>query len=259
MCLTPSHNSPVALRGSDEIISYGHLTKAGRVLKAFAFMYLPFYGLSTEFLFDNFGIFSYLSAFMYRVDILNENGDPSSHCGLDSLKTFLHARALLDERIAHYLEEIHAYLHFERRCQLSHCSFTREQLQKMIFVKSHDFRILHAVCLNIVHEDFDPVVEKMYRNFEMLFEIEDDLSTYQEDVHARVFNAYGLLVRIKGPRAKEDMASILHRAKREMWKAHAYLDWSYRSRFLAIYEWYRAHVPSPKIPEPIIRVKPYVS
>jgi len=236
---------------SEAKVSFRALDKSGRVLKAFTYMYLPFHNLGKEFLFEHYGIFSYVSAALYEADEINELVHGSGVRTLRRLRDFLHHQGLLDREAHRFIQEGFQYLEFERAVRRGD-PYTLGDLLQIVSYRSVDFRLMHRILYRIIGKRFDEAVFSLFAAFETLFEIEDDLGSYAIDVGANTFNTYDLLARLLGKKTQGFLREWLHRLNDDIQRYCSCIDKSAAERFRNILKWYRTQVPPLQIPQPII-------
>lgn len=162
------------------------IRKSGRVFKAFVHMYLPYYGLKSEFFFDNFEIFALISFSMYEIDEVNEKGGQGVENSLDRLASLLAERDLLSKWGRRIIQDGKQYLEFELKAYEK--PYTQDSIIEALGNRSADFRLMHSVALKLAGIPETPEAISFFREFELLFEAEDDLSTFESDKANKTFN-----------------------------------------------------------------------
>jgi len=234
------------------IISLKALEKSGRVLKAFSLIYLPFHGLPLEELFEYYGTFAFVSASIYQVDELNERGEEKSTPPLDEIRTFLLRRGLLDDSTAEHLNEGELYLAFERRLRRE----SPQDLEEIVTAmkrSSSDFRLLHCLLHRFLEKPYCASVFDAFASLEMLMEMDDDISSYEEDVAGNTFNFLRGLKLLRLSNVRETAESLRSRVICQIEEFSSTLPQPISARYSASVETYLRLVPTPSVPTTIDR------
>lgn len=225
-------------------ISFKVFRKVGRVFKAFVNMYLPFYGETSDIFFDKFELFGYLSAVLYEADEENEYCFGSGSSTLDRIDEFLVGIGEMDSTASSLLDDGREYFRFEKSF-LSGIAFTELELLANMSRRSTDFRLMHYLLCKTLNRPLLSNVLELYGSFEMIFEIEDDMASYSEDLNAGTFNFYEGMKRLHCEKAPTATFRILQYYEEKLWKLVDALDYHDKQAFHNIFKWYRLEVPLP--------------
>lgn len=173
-------------------ISLNAVRKSGRVIYAFKEFYLPFYVADEGRLFmSDYDLFGGVSAAIYQIDDTVERdegvGGEALRSRLKAIGDYIFARIGQDSFISEKLEDAEQYYAFERMLKVGGSHFTLQDLARITSIRSFDFRILHRILLRILGVDKENAGAWL-NHFEQLMEIEDDLSSIEEDLSGRSFN-----------------------------------------------------------------------
>jgi hypothetical protein len=154
------------------------------------------------------------------------------------------ARLLVDQSVTELLADACDYWSFESRARQPGATYEMADVLRMIRIRSFDFRIMHHALLQRAGLAFDQDVFAWFRSFEMLMEIEDDLTSIQSDEERRSYNYYCFVRRLVGragadaavETARADLEGQLARQSALLWE-RGFL------RCAAVFERYRAIVP----------------
>ena len=143
--------------------------------------------------------------------------------GLQVLRDALAARGVLDERVSAELDAGRLYWALERRIC---AALGRGAVPDAADVaacheaKSFDYRALHCVLHRLLRAPYDDQLLAFLRLDELLEDVGDDLTDYEDDVCANSFNIYRrvpqLLLRMRRSVVNSDSrcAQVLYRAAR---------------------------------------------
>ena len=180
----PSQNALIDL---NPVISAKAIEKSGRVLKAVSLLYLPFHNLKPVELFEFYGPIAFISSAVYQSDELNEHDTKVTGPSLKIVNEYLARQGFLDSRISRYLQDGENYLSYERHYRKT-ALVSLEDIFTAVGWRSFDFRILHCLLHRFLGKNYAEEVFKVYEAFEMLMEIDDDISSYNDDLKAGTFN-----------------------------------------------------------------------
>ena len=173
------------------------VAKSGRVLHAFSEFYLPFYGLETAFLFKHFDVFGCISAAVYCIDESIEADCLDARSPrVSDLQRLLSHRMYVDDRVLVLLEQAREYCAFEVTARSGAVVMDMPQILRATEIRSVDFRLMHHALLQRARITYDEDVFEWFRSFEMLMEIEDDLSSVDEDEQKGTYNYYCFVRRL---------------------------------------------------------------
>lgn len=180
---------------SSPAVSATAVAKSGRVLYAFSLFYLPFYDRDTHYLFDQYGLFAYMSALVYDIDEGVELGDERAARRLRDLERFLSERAELDAAIIRLLDDAREYYRFEHDVSHRDLKYSLDDLARVTAVRSFDFRLMHRVLSQQCGKCYCEELFAWFRPFEMLMELEDDMLSVREDWRRGTFNVVCLAMK----------------------------------------------------------------
>jgi hypothetical protein len=194
----------VTVRG--DLISATAVAKSGRVLCAFSYFYLPFYGFSPRDVFWRFDPFAWISSVVYDIDEQIELGRSPDLVlrRLDDLAAYVSARAKLDSSVLRLLEDARRYYRFEFDVAQREAHYSFGELAQIVGIRSFDFRLMHRVLAQQSGMGYRETLFDWFRAFEMLMEIEDDIGSVEEDGERRTFNVVCLATR------RDSCAGITH-------------------------------------------------
>ena len=245
-------------------ISLHGLSRARSTIEDFCKSYLPLHGLEPgEGLFRFLDAFVYVSASLYELDEANElacfirdwktspeeglrrNEQPAAHTsehatsepedntisdGLRVLRAALEGRGLLSARAASELDAGAEYWRLERtltRRLARGEALDRRNVMRAHCCKSFDYRVLHAVLHSVLGKAEDAVLFSYCAIDERLVDIGDDLTDYEDDVHANTFNLWRCLLvlalqsaggaRVEAAQAaRQELFSMISELEREL-------------------------------------------
>lgn len=192
----------------------GAVGKSGRVLWAFSEFYLRFYGIEPAFIFQHFPVFGCISVAIYCVDESLEAGDAKrGGIGVDELAHALHKRIKFNDHIVVLLEEAREYCACEDAARRDHGMSDLKDILRVTQIRSVDFRLMHHALLQIKGIPHDEDVFGWFRAFEMLMEIEDDLSSVEEDEQKGGYNYFCFVRRLVGA---QNAAMLVERQRADL-------------------------------------------
>lgn len=218
-------------------ISYQALYRANNTISDFARMYLPLLGLKyPEDFVKHLDVLVFVECTIYQLDEENEqtvkrgNAPLDMHLPLmDTLLDVLEHLKLLDERVLSELTSGINYWRLERKLCSAMALLPAWQggmpaavdvaeVMAAHEAKSFDYRVLHLLLHRLAgRADYDESVLAFFRLDEMLVDIGDDLTDYEDDVEANSFNIYRCFVHLHGPGAALALAKRIG----ELEAAHA--------------------------------------
>ncbi len=180
---------------SHPVVSYPSLNRAGRALKAFSLLYLPFYGLSWDAFFSRFGLWAIIEAMFYEADELNEGKRTlrKPEAVLLAVERFLRGQGLFDAKCRAELANAEKYFSFERSFR-RRAPYTGAEVLKAAALRSFDFRLLHRLLWKTMGRCYDERVFLAFHAFEELMELDDDLPSLEKDTRERTFNVCAALL-----------------------------------------------------------------
>lgn len=227
----------------------GAVGKAGRVLYAFTEFYLYFYGIDPKFLFENFSVFGCISAAVYCVDESVEQEDSvKKGVGVDHLEQLLATRVDVNEHMSSLLRDARDYCAFERAARAGQAVYDLDEVLRISEIRSVDFRLMHHALLQIASIPYDEDVFEWFRSFEVLMEIEDDLSSVKEDAEKGGYNYYCFARNVAGTDAGRVLESLRARLERQLKTLGASLRYRGHTRCAEVIERYRQIVPRRSVP-----------
>lgn len=178
------------------MVDFHSLIKAGRALKAFTYLYLPYHSESSDLLFQHFGVFSFLEALAYSADEVNEHAGGSKLVSrrLSKLSSFLEQQNLLDTQCMSLIMDARRYYMMERRFSLGGLSYSG--LITAIGYRSYDFRLLHRVMYQLKGMPYDEKVFEAFAPFEQIMELDDDRMSASSDSEKGTFNSWNGLISV---------------------------------------------------------------
>jgi len=178
------------------MVSATAVAKSGRVLCAFAYFYLPFYGYHPRDVFWQFDPFAWISCFIYDIDEEIEQGRSPEEAldRLDDLSAYLRARMVLDASVVSLLDDARRYYRFEHGVLRRGKAYSLDDLAEMTRNRSFDLRLMHRVLAQKSRRGYREELFDWFRALEMLMEIEDDIASVEEDAKRRTFNIAYLAV-----------------------------------------------------------------
>mmetsp|Transcript_38066 Transcript_38066/g.84775 ORF Transcript_38066/g.84775 Transcript_38066/m.84775 type:complete len:281 (+) Transcript_38066:50-892(+) len=199
-------------------VSFKALKRARTTLEDFCCSYFPYHGLhSSTDLFRFLDVLVWLEASIYQLDELNES---LASQGIQACERMLIAESvipavlssegLLDPRIQHELDEGDKYWHMERKLcasmQRAGCAkreggsadFSLSDVLLTHEAKSFDYRLLHLVLHRLLQRPYHEALLSFLHVDELLVDIGDDLTDYEDDVEANSFNILRAYVHLFG-------------------------------------------------------------
>ena len=195
-----------------DVVSPMAISKSGRVLYAFAYFYLPFYGYRPDEIFWQFDPFAWISSYVYEIDEEVERGVPLPQVfdRFANLSTYLSSRATLDCSIIRLFEDAHRYYTFEHDLIGKRGQYSPDDLLQITAARSFDFRLLHRVLAQRSGEIYRESLFDWFRALEMLMEIEDDILSAAKDIARNTFNVVNLALQS----APEEGAAFVEQMRR---------------------------------------------
>lgn len=219
---------PGSRLGYPSIVTAKGVAKSGRVLYAFSHFYLPFYGYKSHDIFWNFDPFAWISAFVYDVDeTMEATGDVGAGIDrLDELRYYLAARIRVDAEVNWLFDDARTYYRFEHDVLRAGAIYTMDTLLAVAWVRSFDLRLMHRVLSQRCMRDYRENLFTWFRSFEMLMEMDDDVSSVDVDAKHGTFNLLVLADRLSGEGGvrfidglRRELEVELHRRSREFPRA----------------------------------------
>jgi hypothetical protein len=227
----------------------GAIGKSGRVLYAFTEFYLYFYGIEPSFLFKHFSVFGCISAAVYCVDESVEQ-ELSSKRGVavDDLEELLAKRIEVDEHVSSLLRDARDYCAFEQAARSGRAIYDLQEVLRISQIRSVDFRLMHHALLQIADIPYDEEVFEWFRAFEVLMEIEDDLSSVKEDERKGGYNYYCFAKKVTGANVRHVVESVRMDLEYQLKAVGISLHHRGLTRCAHVIERYRQIVPRLRIP-----------
>lgn len=224
------------------VVSFEGLTRAGRALKAFAYLYLPFHELPLDTFFSKFGLWSCVEALAYEADELNEQGSLGGRAkaALKPIERLLKSESLLDPECREQLANARKYFAFERRYRSGLAYNVSDVLQAAAW-RSFDFRLLHRLLWRAEGWPYVEGVFEAFRPFEELIEFDDDRGSVEKDRGARTFNVCVALSKVRG--------NPVERYVRRLGQRVATARNRMGRRYEAMLQKYRSLVPETVLPD----------
>jgi hypothetical protein len=227
----------------------GAIGKSGRVLYAFTEFYLYFYGIEAAFLFNHFSIFGCISAAIYCVDESVEQGlSPRRGVGVDDLEELLAKRIEVDDHVLSLLRDAQDYCAFEQAARTGRAVFDLQVVLRISKIRSVDFRLMHHALLQIAEIPYDTEVFQWFRAFEVLMEIEDDLSSIKEDERKGGYNYYCFARKVAGRNVGHIVETVRMDLEQQLKAIGASLHHRGFIRCADVIERYRRIVPRRPVP-----------
>lgn len=187
------------------------IAKSGRVLYAFTEFYCYFHRLAPAFVFEHFAVFGCISAAVYSIDESVEREASARHAlRVDDLARLVAERIDVDQFVSALLADAREYWTFEADVKGARTTYDLAHALRITEIRSFDFRMMHHALLQKAGVPYDQDVFDWFRLFEMLMEIEDDLSSIQQDEEQGGYNYYCFVRRLVG----RDRADIVVEAVR---------------------------------------------
>jgi hypothetical protein len=201
-----------------DVVTARAIAKSGRVLYAFSQFYLPLYGKEPTELFWHYDLFAWISAYIYDIDEQVEASfDPKpALLRLGHLSDFLRERIRIDCEVACLFDDALRYYRFEHEVVRGGANYTLDDLVEITSLRSFDFRILHRTLAQCSGIGYREGLFNWFRAFEMLMEIEDDMSSVEEDSTRRTFNVGSLALRLSPETAEGFVLHIRQQAESEI-------------------------------------------
>jgi hypothetical protein len=227
----------------------GAVGKAGRVLYAFTEFYLYFYGIDPKFLFENFSVFGCISAAVYCVDeSVEQECSIKRGVDVDHLEQLLEKRIDINgQHVSSLLRDARDYCGFERAARAGQ-AYDLDEVLRISEIRSVDFRLMHHALLQIASIPYDDEVFEWFRSFEVLMEIEDDLSSVEEDAKKGGYNYYCFARNVAGTDAGRVLESLRESLGQQLNTLGASLRYRGFTRCAQVLERYRRIVPRRCVP-----------
>lgn len=222
----------------------GAVGKAGRVLYAFTEFYLYFYGIDPNFLFEHFSVFGCISAAVYCVDeSIEQEGSVKRGVSVDHLEQLLAKRIKINKQVSRLLRDAREYCAFEHAARTGRAVYDLDKVLRISEIRSVDFRLMHHALLQIASIPYDGEVFEWFRAFEILMEVEDDLSSVKEDELEGGYNYYAFARNIAGADAERILESLRTTLEGQLKAIGSSLRDRGHSRCAQVVERYRRIVP----------------
>lgn len=189
-------------------ISLLALQRARTTLDDFVSSYCPLHGVQPHDGLSRFlDVLVYVSASLYELDEANERfclaGDTTSEPTTTALlRAALAEHDLLDVGIAAELDAGERYWRLERNIcsQLlsSQPQLSADDVMTAHSNKSFDYRVLHRVLLRLLRKPVDDALFACLRLDELLVDIGDDFTDYEDDIEKNSFNLLRCFVALHG-------------------------------------------------------------
>jgi len=233
-------------------VSFHAVTKCGGLLAPFYYFYFPIHQLDVADFFRFFPILVYTESAIYQMDEENEiglKGESEEHCEI--LCDILRKQGLFDEKIEEEFSRGMEYYEMESAMR-SGMSFTDEDVVRASRSKCFDVRVLHRLLFRMLEKPYDEDLLETLWVLEALADAEDDIRQYKIDVERNVFNAYHLFVKLYGKDGKKRIREHTTSLEQEYLTTIAEYPSETQQQYAKLWEGYRAIVPRPEIPEPIL-------
>jgi hypothetical protein len=195
----------------------GAVGKAGRVLYAFTEFYLYFYDIKPNFLFEHFSIFGCISATIYCIDeSVEQAGLRKKGVSVDQLEQLLEGKMECNEHVRSLLCDARDYCTFEQAARTGQASYDLESVLHISEIRSVDFRLMHHALLEIACIPYEREVFEWFRAFEILMEVEDDLSSISDDGRQGGYNYYCFARKVAGSKAAHLVESLRTELERDL-------------------------------------------
>jgi hypothetical protein len=170
---------------------------------------LHFYGIEPSFLFKHFSVFGCISSAVYCVDeSIEQECSVRRGVGVDDLERLLAKRIVVDNHVSNLLRDARDYCAFEQASRTERAVFDLAEVLRISEIRSVDFRLMHHALLQIASIPHDEEVFEWFRAFEVLMEIEDDLSSVEEDERKGGYNYYCFVRKVAGANAGHVVESL---------------------------------------------------
>lgn len=233
-----------------------HATKKAFFAMGFVYkFYFKLHGLTEEDLFKFFPTLIFVEGVIYQADEENEMGKKAEfRRRWDFVSKFLKEHNLLDDKLKEELEAGRAYYELERK-MLSGRTFTEEEIIATVRQKCYDFRVLHRLIYKLMGKPYDDLLFEVFKEIEVLMELEGDINDYAKDIANNAFNTYRMYVRLYGKDGKKRIEEFWERQMQAVRAKIAKLPAEMQTVFDTLEKEYRKIAPIPPIPEPIIEKK----
>ena len=227
----------------------GAVGKSGRVLYAFTEFYLYFYGFEPAFLFEHFSVFGCISAAVYCVDeSVEQEQSPKRGVGVHDLEDLVAKRIEPNEHVSRLLRHAREYCAFEEAARAGRAMYDLAKVLRITQIRSVDFRLMHHALLQIAGIPYDDEVFEWFRAFEMLMEIEDDLSSIEEDERKGGYNYYCFARKVAGANVGHVVESVRTGLEEQLQRSGTALRQRGLKRCADVIERYRRIVPRRRVP-----------
>ncbi|MBN2531106.1 MAG: hypothetical protein JXR76_32270 [Deltaproteobacteria bacterium] len=195
------------------ILSYNGLKRSHRAIVNLHDFYFPLYNLDSDFLVRNYPILVFTEGFVYELDRLTEAAQDAGNISDDiyaicaPVQATLESQDLWDDKIEAELRNLVRYFQLETRIMLEGGA-TLEDLIAINGVRSSDIRMLHRILCRMATIPYDERVFEAVHPMEMVFEIEDDIGSFEEDVQGGRFNTLAILKNIFGDDASAELDAM---------------------------------------------------
>lgn len=230
------------------------IAKTASTLQGLVEVYFPMYGLKPAEFFTYFPVLVYTEALIYQIDEENESNIytenfMSSHW--EELFDFLEYKELLDKEIKEECAKGLRYYELERK-MCSGKTFTFEELVEAHTGKAFDYRVLHRLLYKLRKQPYDETMLKAFALGEMMADVEEDIGQYEEETARNVFNVYRMFAKLYREEAPKKIKEYLDNLTKQVYQTVAQAPRKYRLKFKLALKLYRALIPAPKIPQPIL-------
>jgi len=168
--------------------------------------------------------------------------------GVDHLEQLVETRVHVNEHVTRLLCDARDYCAFERAARAGQAVYDLDEVRRVSEIRSVDFRLMHHALLQIASVPYDEEVFEWFRSFEVLMEIEDDLSSVADDAKKGGYNYYCFVRNI----AATDAGQVLESLRVSLEQQLETLGVSLRSRGFTrcaqVFERYRRIVPRRRVP-----------
>jgi len=231
-------------------VSAKAVAKSGPVLYLFTHLYLPFYGKDDKFLVRNYGVFAWVSAFVYDVDEQIELGEavPEALSRLDDLAEHLARHVPLDPPLLELFDDARRYYRFEHEVTRRGGGYSLDDLERTTRIRSFDFRLLHRALAHLAGVPCREELFDWFQAFEMMVELDDDLCSVEEDLRRETFNVVCLAERCSPGQGLAFVDRFRRRVEDELGRRAESLSAPDRLRGESVLAFYREVCPRPELP-----------
>lgn len=245
------------------LVSYEAMQKAARIIKYVYQFYFPIHGLSSEDICTYYPTLTSVEATIYQADLIMESGQstnitPEEHEDnnrnlnilKDTLLTLLKELDFYDLTIANELARGEEFIKLENKIMVGGV-IKYPEVMRVAELRSSDVRLLHLILFRLIGKPYDEKLLSLVWPVEVIADIEDDFSSYADDVATERYNTYRMFVSLYKENAPEYIKAELDYYENLFKERIAAFSNDEKPALMALYSRFRqAHFSA--IPKPIL-------